>query len=1019
MLAAALLIAGLTVVARTSYDVFPEFAPPEVEIRTETPGFTPEQVETLVTTPLENVVTGTTGVATVRSQSIQGLSDITVVFIDGTDVLRARQAVTERLTEVTRQLPVAARSPVITPLISSTGTVLVIGLTSATRSLRDERTFVDWTLKPRLLAVPGVGRVSVQGGEVRQLQIQIDPARMQAAGIGIADVVQAAEHATAVRGAGALETRNQFIQVRTEGQLITPSALAGSEIRSAGGATLHLGDVAHVVEGDAPRAGAGAIEGTEGIVINVEAQLGANVRTVSAAVEEALDGLAPTIAADGYVLHRALFRPSTFIDLALHNVMTSLLVGGVLVAIVLVLFLADLGAAAVSLTAIPLSLVAALVVLDRFGLTLNTLTLGGLAIAIGEVVDDAIIDVENIARRLRENRALPAPRRASDVVIDASLEVRSSVVYATFVVAFVFLPVVGLTGVQGAFFRPLGLAYLIAIFASLIVALTVTPALTLLVLSRRGARVGEPPMLTVLKRWYASALAALARWPRTLMAVTVLVIAAAVALVPTFGGTFLPEFNESHLRVHASAVPGTSLAQTLAVGRVITRVLHGDSRVRLVAQRAGRAELAEDTYGTHYSEFEVDLVPETGRAASSVEGDLRQRLASIPGMSFAVIPYLTERIEETLSGETAPLVIKIFGDDLDSLDATAARVATAIRGVSGVTDVEAGSPAVTPEVMVRLDPNALAARGIPSVDALDAVNTATLGATVGEVFEGSRSTDVVVRLDPARVDAPEDLAAIPLMGSGGHIVLLGQVATIARTTGRYGVAHDGARRVQTVTADVTGRDIASVSRDVAARIHGTVVLPHGVYLDIGGSARIEHLAERELLARSALAGVGIIVLLWMAFGNVRRVGLILVNVPFALVGGVAAVALTGGVLSLGSLVGFVTLFGIATRNAIMLLSHYNYLVVAEGMDWGPLAALRGASERLGPILMTALVAGLGLLPLAIGSGDPGREIEGPLAVVIVGGLASSTLLSLFVLPTLALRFGRFGPTRIDHPGEAR
>jgi CzcA family heavy metal efflux pump len=1003
--------------------VFPEFAPPEVEVRTETPGLTPEQVEVLITTPIENAITGTAGVAAVRSQSIQGLSDITVVFTTQTDVVRARQAVAERLTEVVRQLPVTARPPVITPLISSTGTVLVVGITSATRSLREQRTFVDWTLTPRLLAVPGVGRVSVQGGEVRQLQIRLEPDRMRADGVGIADVVAAAERATGVRGAGAIETRNQLIRVRTEGQLLTPALLAGSVIRASGGSVLHLGDVARVVEGSEPRVGAGAIEGTEGIVINVEAQLGANVRTVAAAVEDALDGIAPTIAGEGLTLHRALFRPSTFIDLALHNVLSSLFVGGVLVAIVLLLFLADLGAAAVSLTAIPLSLVTALVVLDRFGLTLNTLTLGGLAIAIGEVVDDAIIDVENIARRLRENRASPHPRSATDVVIDASLEVRSSVVYATFVVALVFLPVIGLTGVQGAFFRPLGLAYLVATFASLVVALTVTPALTLLVLSRRNARVGEPRLLTVLKRGYVTLLEGISRWPLPVIGVTLLIIIAACALVPGFGGTFLPEFNEGHLRVHASAVPGTSLEETLAIGRIVTATLHRDPRVRLVAQRAGRAELAEDTYGTHYSEFEVDLVPETGERARSVEGDLRTDLAAIPGVSFAVIPYLTERIEETLSGETAPLVIKIFGADLDSLDAAAARVAAAIRVVRGVTDVAAGSPAVTPEVTVRLDPTALAMRGISGVDALDAVETATLGTTVGQVFEGSRSTDVVVRLDPARLGAPEDLATLPLTGTAGRVVPLGQVANIARTTGRYAVAHDGARRVQTVTADVVGRDISSVSSDVEDRIHSEVTLPRGVYVDVGGAASAEHEAQQELLARSALAGAGIVVLLWMAFGDARRLGLILANVPFALVGGIAAVALTGGVISLGSLVGFVTLFGIATRNAIMLVSHYDHLVRVEGVPWGPAAALRGASERLGPILMTALVAGLGLLPLAIGSGDPGREIEGPMAVVIVGGLVTSTILSLVVLPTLALRYGRFGDLggveSRDEPQEAR
>ena len=1011
-LAAAFLVYGLTVLARTKYDVFPEFAPPQVAVQTEAPGLTPEQVEVLVTKPLEDAINGVAGIAAVPSQSIQGLSVITAVFAEGSDVYRARQSVAERLGEIGRRLPASARPPAITPLTASTGTVVVAALTSPARSLRDQRTLADWTVRPRLLAVPGVARVTVFGGEVRQLEVRPDPARLRAVGLTLADVVTAASGATGVRGAGVIANANQEIRVRTEGQLTTPALLAGSVLRARGGAVLRLGDVARVVEGSEPRIGAAAVEGVPGVMFVVDAQLGANVREVATAVDAALGDLAPTVRAEGMVLHPALFRPTAFVDIALRNVTHALALGGLLVAVVLVLFLADVGAAAVSLTAIPLSLLAAVVVLDAFGLTINTLTLGGLAIAIGEVVDDAIIDVENIARRLRENSARPDPRPVADVVLGASLEIRSSVVYATFVVVLVFLPVVALSGVQGAMFRPLGLAYGCAILASLAVALTVTPAMTLTFLAgRRTQHAGVPAVLGRLKRGYTRRLAALSRHPKTVMALSAGLIAVAIGLLPLFGGEFLPEFNEGHLRVHMVAVPGTSLDESLRIGAVATAALKADPRVRSVAQRAGRAEAGEDTFGSHYSEFEVDLVPLSGDGAETLTADLRARLASIPGVAFTLMPYLTERIEETLSGSTAPVVVKLFGDDLDSLDVAAARVATLVGGVAGTADVQTGTAVVAPEAAVRLRPAALAAAGVTAGDALAAVETATRGVPAAQVFEGNRAVEVVVTLGPERITRPEDLGAIPLAGAGGRIVPLGDVADVYRTSGRYAVAHEGARRVQTVTAATAGRDVASVAGDLRARLAtaaATGVLPRGVYAELGGSAVAQGTARRELLTRSVLAAFGIGVLLWLAFGDWRRLLLVLANLPFALVGGVVAVALTGASLSLGSLVGFVTLFGITTRNAIMLIAHYDHLVRVEGAVWGAETATRGAAERLGPILMTALVTGLGLLPLAIGAGDPGKEIEGPLAIVILGGLVTSTVLSLFVLPTLALRFGRFG-----------
>ena len=1005
-LAAALLLVGLTTLARAPLDVFPEFAPPQVSIQTEAPGLTPEQVEVLVTRPIETAINGVQGIAAVRSQSIQGLSVVTAVLTEGNDIYRARQSLAERLVEASGALPETVHPPVLTPLTSSSSTVLVVGLTSATRSPMEQRSFVDWVLRPRLLATPGVSKVAVFGGEVRQLQVQLDPERLRTYGIGIAEVAEAAAQATGVRGAGVLDRTNQRLSVRAEGQVGSPALLGRTAVREHEGAVLRLEDLGRVVEAGEPRVGEGGVNGERGLVVVVSAQLGANTKVVAGRVEAALARMAPAIAAAGLRLHPALFRPSEFIDLALRNITTSLLLGALLVALVLFLFLADLRAAAISLTAIPLSLLAAILALDYFGFGINTLTLGGLAIALGEVVDDAIIDVENISRRLRENALRPAPRAVARVVLDASLEVRSSVVYATFVVILVFAPVLALSGVHGALFRPLGLAYILATLASLVVALTVTPALTLMLLGRRGHRTREAAVLAWLKRRYAGVLGWTMDRPGLVGSAAGLMCVAAAATLPLFGATFLPEFREGHYLIHMSAVPGTSLDESFRLGQRVTEALRADPRVRSVAQRIGRAELSEDTWGTHYTEFEVGLVPLTGEAAETIQDDLRAVLAGFPGVNFAIRGFLTERIEETLTGSTAELVVRVFGDDLDSLDAAAGRIAATLSSVPGASDVQYDPPAVAPEVVVRLRPEAVALAGLRPGEVLAALEAATRGTRVAQLFEGNRSTDVVLTVLPAARGRPEQLGALPIVSVTGRLVELGDVADVARTTGRFAIAHVGARRVQTVTANSSGRDIEGVTRDLEARL-SSQRLPPGVYAEVGGTGAAQRSARAELLRNGVLAAGGILMLLWVAFGEGSRLLLVLANLPFALVGGVLAVFATGGLLSLGSLVGFVTLFGIATRNAVMLVSHYDHLVHAEGEVWGAGAAVRGALERLGPILMTALVTGLGLLPLALGSGDPGREIEGPMAIVILGGLATSTVLSLFVLPTLASRFGRF------------
>jgi Cu/Ag efflux pump CusA len=624
-------------------------------------------------------------------------------------------------------------------------------------------------------------------------------------------------------------------------------------------------------------------------------------------VEAALQSLAPALAREGITLHADVFRPSTFIDLALRNITTSLLLGALLVSVILMLFLADLRTAAISLTAIPLSLLSATILLEVLGFSINTLTLGGLAIALGEVVDDAIIDVENIARRLRE-QGTAITGDIGEVVVRASLEVRGSVVYATFVVALVFLPVLALTECRGPcsgrWRWPTSLPPSHRSRGA-----HGHPGPVPRAAHPRNSRDHESRVLLYLKRGYATLLSSLFKEPVAVLVATVVLCIGAVATLPFFGATFLPEFREGHYLIHMSAVPGTSLEESVRLGRIVSARLLEDKRVRLVAQRAGRAELSEDTWGTHYTEFEVDLVPLTGKAAETVQDDLRRTLEGIPGVNFAIRGFLAERIEETLTGSTAQVVVKLFGDDLDSLDLSARRMAETIGRVRGATDVQYDPPPVAPEVTVRLRPFALASVGIRPDEALEAVETATRGATVAQVFDGSRTTDVVVILDSASRRRPEQLRRIPLSNVNGRIVSLQSVADVERTTGRYLVSHQGTRRVVTVTANVQGRDVAGFARELENTARASVNLPAGIFADYGGTAAAQRSAQRELLLNSLLTGLGILMLLGLAFGEVDRLSLVLLNLPFALVGGVLAVFATGGVLSLGSLVGFVTLFG--------------------------------------------------------------------------------------------------------------
>ncbi len=1001
-----------------SLDVFPEFSPVQVVVQTEAPGLSAELSESLVTRPVESAIVGVPGVSSLRSLSIPGLSVVTVVFSDASNPLTNRQLISERLGSLANQLP-HGMTPAITPLTSSASTVLGIGLTSKTRSLMDLRSLVDWALRPHLMSVAGVADVNVFGGEVRQWQIQVRQTALMRYGLSLQDVVEAARRTSGVRGSGFVENANQRIVIVTEAPAVDAATLGRVALGQRGPVSLRLADVADITEAPAASISGATIDGQTGVFLMVQGQLGANTRDTTAALEKVLDEIAPLLEREQVSLQRGLFRPANFIETAVSNVQRDVLIGSVLVVSVLFTFLFNARTAFVSAVAIPLSLITAVLMLQSFGIGLNIMVLGGLAIALGEVVDDAIIDCENIFRRLRESRGQPDPLPPWRVVLDASLEVRSSVVYATFIVALVFVPLITLSGVAGKLFAPLGLAYILAILASLAVALTVTPALSLLMLGRAPLSAADPPLIRWLKPHHERLLLRIEHRPYLVMGATAVFLAIGIGVLPLFSATFIPPLREGHYIIHMTALPGTARGEMLRLGNRVTAAIRAVPGVKSVAQWVGRAQNGADTAGVHYSEFEVELGTLSAEEQERILREIRTALTGedggegaghggFPGVNFAVNTFLTERIEETVSGYAAPVVINLFGPELDELDRDAAAVAKVLATVSGARDVQVQAPPGTPQLVVRLRQDRLAAPDMAATDVLDAVQIAYQGLPVGTVLQGGKATDLVVILAP-REQRVDRVGALPLRTPSGAMVALRDVADISEADGRYKILHAGGKRAQSITCDVAGGDLEDFVGRARAAIAAQVVLGPGNYLAFAGTGEAQAKARNDLLMHSLLAGIGVLVLLYMAFGSVRTMLLTLSNLPFALVGGVMAVLLTGAALSVGSVVGFVTLFGITLRNAIMLVSHCRYLVETEGLVWNVQTAVRAALERLPSILMTALVTALGLLPLALGSGQPGRELEGPMATIIVGGLLTSTLLNLLVLPTLLIHFGRFAP----------
>lgn len=1000
---------GLYTAMHAQLGVFPEFAPPMVTVQTQAPGLSPEEVEQLVTLPLERALNGVPGLEHLRSQSIQGISAIDATFAEGTDIYRARQQVAERVTQAAGHLPAGTGAPALAPLASSTGYAYAFGLTSDRLSPMDLRTYLDWTLRPRLLGIPGIANVSDYGGEVRQLQIQLIPGRLQAHGLTLEQVRAAAAAATGIRGAGFVDTPEQRIVLRSEGQSLTPEALGQVAVAAKDGAVLRIADLARVAWAAAPSTSAAMVDGRPGLTCELFVQPGADVIRVTKAIEAELKAQGPDMAQRGIVLHAPTFRVASFIETAVGNARNALLLGGLLVVIVLLAFLRDPRTAFISLTAIPLSLLAAVVVLVHLGFTLNTLTLGGLTIALGEVVDDAIIDVENILRRMRLARSEKDPRPAMQIVLEASMEVRGSVVFATGVVALVMFPVLAFSGVQGRIFAPLGWAYLSAVLASLLVALTVTPAMTLLFFGRGRLPHEEPAWVGAIKIRYHRFLEELMAHPKALFLGAGLLVGGTLVALPFLSGGFLPEFQEGHLILQANLPTGASLRESALLGQRVAAVLAKVPAVGRISQRAGRTEGGDDTVGPQFSEFDLELKP--GAPADTAD-QVRKALRALPGATFEVKTYLADRVDDYISGSNAPVVVQLSGQDLDQLDAAAARVKSVLATVPGAQEVAVDSPPGQPEWRIRLDPEAVARHGLHPVDVLEAIQTAYQGQVVGQVFQGPVVTDVALTLLPTARRHPDRVMDLGLHTPDGRSLPLSQVARLERGTGRYAVLHEGAERRTVVTCSVHGRSLAAFVADARKAVHGAG-LPPAISVRFKGVLEAQNAAHRELAFHLALAFAGILALLSLVFRSPRNLALVLANLPFALMGGVLGAFLTGGTLNLGALVGFVTLLGITTRNSIMLISHAEHLVFQEGQAWGEATARRAAEERLVPILMTATVTALALLPLALGSRQPGREIEGPMAVVILGGLTTSTLLNLLLLPTLLWKFGRF-----DAPGRA-
>ena len=1006
---------GINQIKQSPLNVFPEFSPTQVIIQTEAPGFSSNLVETLISKPIEQAISGTIGIKQTRSQSIPGLSVVTVIFDENTDIHKNRQAVSESLSKLIRTMPIGI-IPTIAPLTSSASSVLGIGIYSDYKTLTELRTIAETIIIPQLMSVSGVADVNRFGGKVKQIHIEIIPEKLYQYNISIGEILKAVENSTLVMGGGFIENANQRLIINTDGQSKTLKEIEIAPIKTINNSVIKIRDVAIVKESFEPSISAASINGNPGVYLSVQGQLNADSYKLTQELENSLKLIEPLLKNQKIEIIPDLFKPSNFIDASIKGLRVDIIIGAFFVISILYLFLFNFKTAFISAVAIPLSLLSAISVMSYFNFGLNVMVISGLAIALGEVVDDAIIDVENIFRRMRQNKLKKQPLPLYQVVFNSSMEVRKSVVFATVIIVLVFLPLLSLSGVAGKLFGPLAIAYISSITASLFVALTITPALCYLMIGYSDIKTEDSPVVKFLKNKYEIILSRIEKQSKLIILSSLFVIAIGLSFLPFLKTQFIPPLHEGHFIMHMTSFPGTSEQESIRVGNLVTKKLEKIEGIKSIAQWVGRSPLGADTFGTHYSEFEIELDeglggPEQDEILANIKsilhGDDNQEFeAGFVGVNFAINTFLTERIEETISGYNASVVINLFGENLDLIDQDSALISSTLNTIDGIKDITLQSPPGSPEVFIKLRSEKMSSLGINKADVLKFIRAAYDNYPVTKIYNGIIPTTVAVTLNKESRDDIMDIKELPIMNAQNQIIRLSEIADITQKNGRSKILHQNGKRVQTVTANIGDVDIDIFTKSLHDKLK-ELKLNEGNYYEITGSAQENMQARNELITQSLLAGGAVLLLLYIAFGSFTNLCLTVLNLPFALIGGVLAASFTGGWISIGSLVGFVTLFGITLRNTIMLISHYQFLINEENCIWNTETCIRGAKERLPSILMTALVAGLALTPIAFGSDQPGKEIEGPMAMIIIGGLFTSTILNLLILPTILLNYGSF------------
>lgn len=1010
-----LLVGGIYTTARMEVDVFPDLNAPTVVVMTEAKGMAPEEVERLVTFPVETAVNGATDVRRVRSSSTTGFSVVWVEFDWGTDIYRARQIVSEKLAVVGESLPATAGNPTLGPQSSILGEVMILGLTADSTSMQDLRTLADWTIRPRLLSMGGVAQVTVLGGDIKEYQILLSPDKMRHYDVGLDEVMAAAnEMNTNATGGILYEYGNEYI---IRGILSTDRVgeLGKTVVKRVGNVPVTLGDIAEIKVGaKAPKLGTASHRAEDAVLMTVTKQPATSTLDLTEKLDAAVADLQPSLPADVRIA-TDIFRQQRFIDSSIDNIRKSLYEGGVFVVIVLFLFLMNVRTTLISLVTIPLSLLVSILTLKFMGLTINTMSIGGMAIAIGSLVDDAIVDVENVYKRLRENRRLPESERRPtlQVVFNASREVRMPILNSTFIIVVSFVPLFFLTGMEGRMLRPLGIAFITALFASTLVALTLTPVLCSYLLGRdRRERLDRDPFVVRhLQRWYRAALEWTLHRKRLVLGSLGVLLVIALGLFFSLGRSFLPAFNEGSFTINVSTLPGISLEESDAIGRRTEELLLSVPEIQTVARKTGRAELDEHALGVNTSEIEAPF--ELGkRSKDEVLAEIRTKLKTLPGVNVEIGQPISHRIDAMLSGTQANIAIKLFGTDLNRMFSIGNSIKAAIGGVEGIADLNVEQQIERPQLQIVPRREMLAKYGVTPAQFAEMVDVYLAGATVSQVYEGNRSFDLTVKVDDASRRTMDDIRNLTVDAAGAKIPF-SEIAEIRSAAGPNTINRENVSRKIVISANVAGRDLQGVVDDIRRIVGEKITLPEGYRIEYGGQFESAQAASRTLLITSIMSIAVIFLLLFAQFRDLTQSAVVLLNLPLALIGGVFALFFTDGIVSIPAIIGFISLFGIATRNGMLLIDRYNELR-REGLPLRE-AVLHGSLDRLNPILMTALTSALALIPLALGGELPGNEIQSPMAKVMLGGLLTSTLLNGFIIPTMYMLTSRKGP---ETPGSA-